>query len=145
MVWVAAAMLVVSVERASAADSRAASPLELMPELKHMTPGTPTDPKKLFQLIDENGNGVIDRSEWSVRKMAVFYIRDANQDMRLSRNEVPGIGGDWFEAADDDKDGFLSGLEFIQADFAQFEAFGANRDGNVTLDEFTVFLRRLKE
>jgi Ca2+-binding EF-hand superfamily protein len=145
LAWVAAAMLVLSAERASAADPPSESPADRMPALKKIPPGSPVDPKALFRIIDGNENGVIDRGEWRERKMAVFYIHDANQDLQLSRNESPGIGADAFAAADVDKDGFLSGYEFNQASFTQFERADANSDGSLSVDEFSVFLRQLKE
>jgi hypothetical protein len=46
-----------------------------------------------------------------------------------------------FAAADLEQDGRLSGFEFNQATFAQFETSDADRDGRVTSAEFERFRR----
>ena len=69
------------------------SPMKIEPDLKELqrAPGQLEDTKEMFDLFDDNGDGVIDSGEWRSQKMLVFYGRDANQDYRLSRDELPGI------------------------------------------------------
>ena len=58
--------------------------------------------------------------------MVLFYLLDADNDIYLERGEVPGMSQEAFAAADLDHDGRLSGFEFNQATFTQFET--ADRD-----------------
>ncbi len=44
-----------------------------------------------------------------------------------------------FSAADGDGDGKISGLEFIDARFAQFDVYDQNHDGLLTFEEFENF------
>lgn len=127
---------------ASAADP--ASPLTLVAQYKQ-SQGKPTSPAELFAALDADGNGRVDRAEWKTRKMAIFYIRDVNGDIQLSRQEMPGLAADVFAKADLNNDGMLSGYEFNQAPFTQFEAAatGAAAADGVTLDGFKAYLKTL--
>jgi hypothetical protein len=72
-------------------------------------------------------DGLVDhlRVEWRERKV-LFYLLDADNDIYLERGEVPGMSQEAYAAADLDHDGRLSGFEFNQATFTQFET--ADRD-----------------
>lgn len=105
--------------------------------------GQKADVDAIFQLIDENGDGVIDRTEWRLRNMRLLAIRDTDGDGKLSREEVPGIGQDAFDAADTNGDGFLSGLELNQADFMQFDSIDSEGKGAVDIDAFRAFEQTL--
>lgn len=102
-----------------------------------------TSSEQLFSTSDSDGNGQIDRAEWQTRKMAIFYIRDRNNDIALSRDEIPGLDSTRFAEADLNGDGALSGLEFNQAAFSQFDKADRNADGVVSRDEFSVYLETL--
>jgi len=128
---------------ASAADQK--SPLYIEPDLKEAQrpPGVPEGAEELFNLLDDNDDGVIDSGEWRSQKMFVFYARDANQNYELTREEIPGIADSVFEAADTNHDGLLSGFEFNQAEFTQFHSVDGNVNQSVNFDEFIVFLVRI--
>ena len=121
-----------------------ASPPSLVPKSKQFQ-GKPTTADELFSVLDADGNGRIDRAEWKTRKMAIFYMRDVNGDIQLSREEVPGLAADVFAAADLNGDGMLSGYEFNQAPFTQFEdaAKGAEAANGISLESFTAYVATL--
>jgi hypothetical protein len=48
-----------------------------------------------------------------------------------------------FAQADINGDGLLSGLEFIQAPFMEFEPFDADSDGAISLKEFAAVAGRV--
>lgn len=122
------------------------SPLYIEPDLKDLQrpPGVPEGAEDLFNLLDDNNDGVIDSGEWRSQKMFVFYARDANQNYMLTRAEIPGIADSVFEAADTDGDGLMSGFEFNQAKFTQFESVDDNVNQAVNFDEFLDFVARIE-
>ncbi len=122
------------------------SPLYIEPGLKDLQrqPGVPEGAEELFNLLDDNKDGVIDSGEWRSQKMFVFYARDANQNYMLTREEIPGIADSVFEAADTDGDGLMSGFEYNQAEFTQFEAVDGDVNQDVNFDEFVMFLVRIE-
>jgi Ca2+-binding EF-hand superfamily protein len=121
-------------------------PMKIEPKVQGMEkkPGYPSDPKALFKLLDDDSNGELSRAEWNNNIMAVFFIRDANRDLKLSKDELPGLRPELFDAADLNGDGFLSGYEFNQAKFTQFAAADVDKAGSITEDEFIAFLDSLK-
>lgn len=95
---------------------------------------------EVFAALDEDGNGRVDRAEWQIRKMAIFYVRDENHDLQLGRDELPKLGREPFGDADLDEDGSLSGYEFNQATFSRFEHADADDDGAVSAGEFRTYM-----
>jgi EF hand domain-containing protein len=84
---------------------------------------------EVFRLLDGDGDGTVSAAEWRERKMVLFYLLDADNDIYLERGEVPGMSEDAFAAADLDGDGRLSGFEFNQATFTQFRDGGPRPRG----------------
>ncbi len=93
---------------------------------------------RIFARLDSNGDGVIDRTEFQIKKMELFYESDANQNIQLEPEET-NLKPEVFAAADTNGDGVLSGVEFIEAPFAQFEAADTNSDQVITREEFELF------
>lgn len=127
---------------AAAQSGQSGSPMTIIPEYGKLAAGA-TSPDQLFSVLDSDGNGEIDRAEWQTRKMAIFYMRDRNNDIALSRDEVPGLASDRFAEADLNGDGVLSGFEFNQAPFTQFDKADRNTDGLVSRDEFREYIQAL--
>ena len=92
----------------------------------------------IFTRIDSNGDGVIQRTEFDIKSIEIFYIRDLNENIKLEPGEIR-LSPDAFAEADTDSDGLLSGVEFLDAPFARFEAADANTDHGITWQEFERF------
>jgi Ca2+-binding EF-hand superfamily protein len=105
--------------------------------------GAPTD-KYIFQLMDMDGNQVIDRTEFITQKMMVFYVRDINRDLKLSASELPVFATDVFKSADADGDGSVSAFEFNQAEVGMFENLDENADALITFNEFIEFRKKTR-
>jgi len=98
--------------------------------------------RQLFKMLDDNGDGKVTFEEFQAKKILTFTARDANQDNSLSLKEVR-ITREQFDAIDRNKDGKISGLEFIDSPFGQFETYDLNKDGAIEVQEFIeVFVGR---
>lgn len=103
-----------------------------------------TSDKDLFFFFDENEDGLIERTEWDLRKMRIYTAVDRNGDEKVSPMEVPGISAEAFAIADTNGDGYLDGLEFNQAPFMQFDlALGSK--GPANLETFQAYMTSLRE
>jgi Ca2+-binding EF-hand superfamily protein len=110
--------------------------------------GTPTcqaqaaaDDASTFKVLDDDDDGVVTRQEFLRMKTEIFYRALANmdQEQRLSPEDI-NVTPKAFADADLDGDGKLSGAEFVQARFTQFEAIDANGDQEITFEEFREFI-----
>jgi Ca2+-binding EF-hand superfamily protein len=105
--------------------------------------GTPADaqtefePEVAFQLLDENGDRAVARDEFQRRKTEVFFVAlDAAGTEEVLRPQDVRLTAEAFGQADINGDGLLSGSEFIQAPFMEFESFDADSDGAMSSEEF---------
>ena len=98
----------------------------------------PPDAKARFELLDENGDGRIDRQEFRFKKVRLLNLADANRDGYLTTDET-ALSSEAFKQFDRDADGRISQLEFVDARL--FEAVDENHDGLVTYEEFKILLR----
>jgi EF hand len=122
---------------------RPGTPPQIEPDLRSLRPppGQRMTDVDVLALLDVDRDGTISAAEWRERRMAIFYLLDANSDVYLDRGELHGMPDPTFAAADLEQDGRLSGFEFNQATFTQFETSDADRDGRVTSVEFERFRR----
>ena len=99
------------------------------------------DDASTFKVLDDDGDGVVTRQEFLRMKTEIFYraLKNLDQDQRLSPEDI-NITPKAFAEADLDGDGKLSGAEFVQARFTQFEAIDANGDQKITFEEFREFI-----
>ena len=102
------------------------------------------DSKRIFEIVDINKDGLVDRIEYKLNKMDIFFSRDQNRDRHLSRKELSKMSAATFSAVDKDGDNLISGYEFNQADISKFEAVDLNNDGSITFDEFVAFRKSLR-
>ncbi len=106
-------------------------------------PAGAADLQATFDLLDENHDGVIDRQEFQRRKTEVFFLRlpAHSEDTSVELADTQ-LTAEAFREADINGDGKLSGSEFIQASFAQFEIYDTNHDQEITLEEFETGVRQ---
>ena len=114
------------------------SPMTIIPDYHKLARGA-ASPAELFAILDTDASGQVDRTEWQIRKMGIFYMRDRNNDLQLAPDELPGLDRTRFLDADLNSDGTLSGYEFGQADFAQFDKADQDGDGVISREEFSAF------
>jgi Ca2+-binding EF-hand superfamily protein len=106
-------------------------------------PAGAADPRATFDVLDENGDGVVNRQEFQRRKTEVFFLRlpRLSEDTSVELADTQ-LSPEAFREADINGDGKLSGSEFIQASFAQFETYDANHDQKITFEEFETAARQ---
>jgi Ca2+-binding EF-hand superfamily protein len=99
--------------------------------------------REIFEILDGNGDGLVKREEFLRTKTEVFYraLKNVDQDQRLSPAEI-NITPEAFADADLNGDGKISGAEFVQARFTQFEAIDASGDQEITFEEFREFIQQ---
>jgi len=94
-----------------------------------------SDAADAHRASDTNGDGVVDRREFNVRMVDVFYHLDRDKNGRLSRAEVPEAADAAFAAADANGDGQLQMQEFLHARSRDFERADADGDGSLSPPE----------
>jgi Ca2+-binding EF-hand superfamily protein len=105
--------------------------------------GTRMTVKEVFEILDANHDGVVTRQEFVLKKTEVFYrfLKVVGLDQHLDPGDI-NITPQAFAEADLNGDGKLSGAEFVEARFSQFDAIDRNGDGEITFEEFSEFVRR---
>jgi Ca2+-binding EF-hand superfamily protein len=94
------------------------------------------DPHTAFAETDSNNDGSIDRGEFHLRIVEVFYFADTDKDGYLSPDEQKRlVFPEDFTADDKDGDGRISLREFLRVRFADFDAVDTDHDGMLSLDE----------
>ncbi len=96
--------------------------------------------QRIFQELDEDGNGHVDRSEFLRRKIRLMNAHDADGDNYITPDESR-VTETEFNKADVNGDGRLSGLEWIDARFTDFDAIDGNADGRLSLEEVEEFAK----
>ncbi|MFP5517603.1 MAG: EF-hand domain-containing protein [Alphaproteobacteria bacterium] len=91
--------------------------------------------KNLFDLLDTNRDGNISVSEFKNNQMLIFYIWDNNKDLLLTPNETPLPPDVFMRVAG--QNSRIDTMEFMNVVDSAFEQADVNRDGVLTLDEFT--------
>ena len=101
------------------------------------------DTREVFDILDDNHDGLITRQEFLRTKIRVFYgfLKIVDVDQHLDPEDIK-ITPEAFAEADLNDDGKMTGAEFVQAPFSQFDAIDANGDQGITFDEFREFMRR---
>jgi Ca2+-binding EF-hand superfamily protein len=101
------------------------------------------DASEVFDILDDNRDGLVTREEFLRTKIEVFYraLKNMDQDQRLGPEEID-ITPEAFADADLNGDGKISGAEFVQAPFTQFEAIDASGDQEITFEEFREFMQQ---
>jgi Ca2+-binding EF-hand superfamily protein len=102
----------------------------------HPAAGQETQVRQAFDLLDGNSDGRIDREEFQLNKTQIFYrsMRGTGETSSL-RLEQSSLTPEAFADADMDSNGVLSGSEWIEARFAQFEIYDADQDQAISFEE----------
>ncbi len=101
------------------------------------------DPAKAHANTDYNGDGKVDRHEFSMRVVDVFYFADADRDGHLAPAEfvTTNMGPFPAEAAGDDSS--LSLYEFTDECHTRFRTADTDRDGTLSVEEVRVQRERV--
>jgi Ca2+-binding EF-hand superfamily protein len=101
------------------------------------------DTREVFDILDGNDDGLINRQEFLRTKTEVFYrfLKTVDLDQHLDPEDI-NITPEAFAEADLNGDGKMTGAEFVQAPFSQFDSIDTNGDQEITFEEFREFVRR---
>ena len=101
------------------------------------------DTREIFDILDENRDGLNNRQEFLRTKTEVFYrfLKIVDVDQHLDPEDI-NITPEAFAEADLNGDGKMTGAEFVHAPFSQFEAIHTNGNQEITFEEFREFVRR---
>ena len=108
---------------------------------------------------DTNKDGAVDRAEWKAGQEARFKRLDANNDGKLTQDELfartPAVGNSvlpsdrqverqssFFQRLDADKDGFVTLTEFMTLADRNFARCDVNKDGRTDATECRQALQR---
>jgi Ca2+-binding EF-hand superfamily protein len=89
-----------------------------------------------FGILDMDGDEKVTFKEFALRKMDAFSAADRNSDGNLEEGEV-FLTREQFAGADEDQDGRVRLLEFIDSRYGQFDIYDGDSNGTVDLEEFT--------
>lgn len=108
--------------------------------------GKPTYEKRdrtIFDLLDDNHDGVISMPEFKNNQMLIFYLLDRNKDMVLTRNETV-LPPDLFDKIAGPK-GKINTIEFMDVVDEAFKNADTNHDGSIDHNEFNALMRRVRQ
>ena len=88
-----------------------------------------------FAILDMDGDEKVTFKEFAFRKMDAFSAADRNSDGNLEEGEV-FLTREEFAGADEDRDGRVRLLEFIDSRYGQFDIYDDDSNGTVDLKEF---------
>jgi Ca2+-binding EF-hand superfamily protein len=100
------------------------------------------DLRERFRSTDKNADAKIDREEFHLRTVEIFYFLDKQRKGYLLIAEIDNVTPERFRGADANGDGRLSLEEFLNARFRDFEAADGNKDGVLTLEEVEIYMRQ---
>ena len=110
---------------------------------------SPASQQAIWDNVDKNKDGFIDRIEFLEEMIDAFFFIDADKDGYLTLVEIRTVVGTLdakqFEDADRDKNGKLDIFEYENALSKVFDAADTNGDGKITVEEFKLLLQGAKK
>ncbi|MEN8182866.1 MAG: EF-hand domain-containing protein [Myxococcota bacterium] len=102
------------------------------------------DPSAAFAEADTNGDGFVDRREFHVRIVEVFFFADGDRDGYMTWAELRGAVAltDDYAGADTDGDDRISLHEFIEVGFDNFPIADSDQDGRLSEEEVVKVFER---
>jgi Ca2+-binding EF-hand superfamily protein len=101
------------------------------------------DWKARFGSYDQNKDGRIDRGEFQVWMIEVFYLRDKDHKGYLVLEDVRAVmAPEIMRAINRKGDGKLSLQEFLNATFQDFAAIDVNQNGSLTMEEIEGYIKK---
>ncbi len=90
---------------------------------------------------DKNKDGQIDREEFHVRMVEIFFHGDVDKDGYMTPEELNGVTKlkEDFTAADANGDGKITLYEFIEVRFDHFRTADTDSSGTLSADEVVAF------
>ena len=95
---------------------------------------------EIFQLLDTNRDGRVDSAEFANNKVMVIFRKQPKGDTIITFEETK-VSREWFDKADTNQDGKLSGVEVLGA--LRFEVIDTRNKGYFTLKDLTRFLKTI--
>ncbi len=96
-----------------------------------------------FELLDENGDGIVSLPEFKNNQMLIFYILDTNRDLVLTFNET-ALPKDVFDRIAG-AGGKINTMEFLDVVDSAFMLADTNRDSVIDREEFAALMRRVRQ
>jgi hypothetical protein len=95
------------------------------------------DPRVAFAEADLNDDGQVDRREFHLRMVEVFFHSDKDKDGFMKPEELnrATVIEEDFHDADNDHDGKISLYEFIEFRFYLFDEVDTDSNGRLSLEE----------
>ncbi|MGH7087584.1 MAG: hypothetical protein ACREFQ_01645 [Stellaceae bacterium] len=97
---------------------------------------------EIFSILDANRDGKVSRLEFEANKIDAFFFRARKdpQDPRLRYDET-GLSRAFFDAADQGRKGYLTGLDLVDA--IRFEDIDVAHRGDFDFDELVAGLKKI--